>query len=793
MTLEKRINEFLQRYPKAKKILKRIYQKANVLIFTSSKCRGEIIKVSPDDKNHDYFFGYYDKSPIDITNRFVLCLRASDTSKNPAPDESAAIILIDIRDNKNYVIGTTRAWNVQQGCMLQWFGPNFKEKIIYNDFRQGKLCSVILDIHTKKEEIFEVPVYSVSSNGEFGLTLDFLRLNTFRPGYGYSNLIDKTKSKKIPNEPSIYKITFASHAVIPLLTYEKIINFDYKESMKDAYHKVNHIMISPNNQRFMFIHRWINGTRKYSRLLTCDINGENLYNLLDDDMVSHCYWKNANEIIAYAKKKPFGNGYFLLKDMSGVVEHAFSFLKDDGHPSYNSKYDLYVTDTYPNKKRISTLRIFSDNKSFVLAQVFCPFKYDNEVRCDLHPRWSFDGKQIFFDATFEGNRALYLIKLKDNILNNNSISNARHGKHNIVYLMTSCKKCGPTQQTLNIIKHLDKKKYNPILITLYDEEPDSKINEYYDFITEHYFVKMNKREILGQKYGKILEVLGKVKPDIIHSVGVFPNYLVSKINLYPHIFTLRNYMYDDYPKKFGKFKGTILSRLQLKAVKNAVVVTCSESLQRMYQEKLKLKFKCIQNGVDLIKFYRLSDEERRDLRNNMGYKHTDFIYIFSGQFIERKNIPFLLEGFKKVANKDDKLILLGNGPEYDDLREKYSNKNIKFYGSVDEMNTYLNLGDVYVSTSKSEGLPNGVLEAMSVGLPVILSDIEQHQEILFDDNCGGYLFKRDDMQSFITALMQIKSCDIVDLGKQASKNVKENFSSEIMSKKYQKMYDKLLK
>ena len=177
----------------------------------------------------------------------------------------------------------------------------------------------------------------------------------------------------------------------------------------------------------------------------------------------------------------------------------------------------------------------------------------------------------------------------------------------------------------------------------------------------------------------------------------------------------------------------------------------------------------------------------------MGYKHTDFIYIFSGQFIERKNIPFLLEGFKKVANKDDKLILLGNGPEYDDLREKYSNKNIKFYGSVDEMNTYLNLGDVYVSTSKSEGLPNGVLEAMSVGLPVILSDIEQHQEILFDDNCGGYLFKRDDMQSFITALMQIKSCDIVDLGKQASKNVKENFSSEIMSKKYQKMYDKLLK
>ena len=47
----------------------------------------------------------------------------------------------------------------------------------------------------------------------------------------------------------------------------------------------------------------------------------------------------------------------------------------------------------------------------VVARVFSPFKYDNDTRCDLHPRWSPDGKQICFDGTFEGHRGLYVVKL----------------------------------------------------------------------------------------------------------------------------------------------------------------------------------------------------------------------------------------------------------------------------------------------------------------------------------------------------------------------------------------------
>ena len=61
----------------------------------------------------------------------------------------------------------------------------------------------------------------------------------------------------------------------------------------------------------MVLYRWIIKGRKYSRLITCDMDGSNMFLLSDDDMISHCCWKNNEEILAYANKKNKGAGYFL--------------------------------------------------------------------------------------------------------------------------------------------------------------------------------------------------------------------------------------------------------------------------------------------------------------------------------------------------------------------------------------------------------------------------------------------------------------------------------------------------
>lgn len=376
------------------------------------KSEGDIVRISPND-GMEYFFGYYDKSPWDASDRYMLCLRAKDTYSSVAPNEVAEIVLFDTHDKNSYkVIGKTNTWNVQQGCMLQWLGPDYKERVIYNDFRNGEYCSVILNLRTNKERVIPIPVYSISQDGKYALTLDFSRLHRLRKGYGYSNLPDKTKGEKCPDKPCIWKVDLESEKVSPLMRYTDFANFEPREEMMDAEHKVNHIMLNPSGSRFMVLHRWIIGTRKYTRLVTVNSDGTDMYNLNDDNMTSHCCWKNDAEILAYAHKHSEGNGYYLMKDKKGNYKRKWPELISDGHPSYSPDGSMVVTDTYPDRSRVATIYCINDDKVHKLARVFAPFRYDNDVRCDLHPRWNRVGDKICFDSTFEGKRGLYVVKAK---------------------------------------------------------------------------------------------------------------------------------------------------------------------------------------------------------------------------------------------------------------------------------------------------------------------------------------------------------------------------------------------
>ncbi len=99
------------------------------------------------------------------------------------------------------------------------------------------------------------------------------------------------------------------------------------------------------------------------------------------------------------------------------------------------------------------------------------------------------------------------------------------------------------------------------------------------------------------------------------------------------------------------------------------------------------------------------------------------------------------------------LYILGDGINRDNLMKKYCNaSNVIFTGSVSNVEEYLAASDVYISTSKSEGLPNGVLEAMAVGLPVLLSDIPQHKEIFEVDENIGVLYKLGNLTSLIDSI-----------------------------------------
>ena len=105
-----------------------------------------------------------------------------------------------------------------------------------------------------------------------------------------------------------------------------------------------------------------------------------------------------------------------MKDRTQEYKHLWAQFTNDGHPSYSPDKSLVVTDSYPSRARIQELKLLKDSdvdarKMKIIAKVFAPFKYDNDTRCDLHPRWSRDGKKVCFDSVFEGHRGLYVVEV----------------------------------------------------------------------------------------------------------------------------------------------------------------------------------------------------------------------------------------------------------------------------------------------------------------------------------------------------------------------------------------------
>ena len=254
-----------------------------------------------------------------------------------------------------------------------------------------------------------MPVYSVSSDGRFALTLDFDRLHALRPGYGYCN--NGAKAGDFSNDgTAIWRVSLDTGEVTELFSLSDFTEHDRKDAFSGPIHKVNHIMISPDNDKFMVLHRWISGGRRSTRLLVCDCDGGNMRTVLDDGFVSHCYWKDNDTIITFAEVSG-RRGYYLIGPGRDDIRQLWPEMNGDGHPSY-SVTGRVVTDSYPDRRRVSRIYVLDDQDETpcVVAKVFSPFRYDEEVRCDLHPRWNRAGDKICFDGSFEGKRGLYCIE-----------------------------------------------------------------------------------------------------------------------------------------------------------------------------------------------------------------------------------------------------------------------------------------------------------------------------------------------------------------------------------------------
>ena len=737
MSLEQKINYQLNKYPAVKKVIKRAYQRTMYAISPKIKSEGNITRISPDDKEHEYFFGYYDKSPWDITDRYMLCMKANDTWSDVSPKETADILLIDTEkkeDDKDRAkkIAETRAWNVQQSCMLQWLGPDYSSRVLYNDYRDGKYVSVILTLATMEERVIPAPVYSVSADGKFALTLDFSRLYNLRPGYGYYNVPEKTKGVALPDATAIWKVDLETGVVADLLKYTDFANFQPRPEMKEdgSVHKVNHIMLSPNGKRFMVLYRWFCGQRKYTRLVTCNVDGSDMYVLSDDDMVSHCFWKNDSEILAFENKHNGGPGYYLMKDKTQEYVHCWPQFSNDGHPSYSPDGSLIVTDSYPDRARVASINLMDGDETkkenTTIARVFAPFKYDNDTRCDLHPRWNHAGDKICFDSIFEGHRGLYVVDMARQA---NKLSKTNK-QVKVLYITDTMKqRFGVTSVIMNFLSHWQDANVSIDIMAYEDSEKEM----------------VEKAERLGAKVFFMPYLSPKNIPGFTKFYHSF--FAENHYDIVHSHFNQIDALVFPIARKHGVKKcishshNTKLSDYKLKAIRNRLMclniaynadylAACSEKAgQALYGSSFSTRKNTliIHNGIDCEKF-RFSAENRKQIRNEFGIEDDTVLIGHVGSFKPQKNQIFLVRVFSEVLKKNAKyrLMLVGDGQTMDMVKEECHKLGIEndviFTGARSDAPALLSGVDIFVMPSIYEGLPVTGIEAQTNGLPCVFSD-----------------------------------------------------------------------
>lgn len=197
----------------------------------------------------------------------------------------------------------------------------------------------------------------------------------------------------------------------------------------------------------------------------------------------------------------------------------------------------------------------------------------------------------------------------------------------------------------------------------------------------------------------------------------------------------------------------------------------------------------VQNGVDTVRIDRALEGARGD--------GATFRVASVGRLIPRKDPATLVDAFKLSSDSpDDELLFVGDGRERAHVIERAERSGlgprVTVTGLVERDEVYRRLAtsSLFVSTSRGEGLPVSVLEAMTCGRPVLISDIPSHREIAAAGDCVP-LVAPGDVDGFATEIQRFKAMsrdERAATGRRCRELVKDRFSLEAMHRSYERVY-----
>jgi len=219
------------------------------------------------------------------------------------------------------------------------------------------------------------------------------------------------------------------------------------------------------------------------------------------------------------------------------------------------------------------------------------------------------------------------------------------------------------------------------------------------------------------------------------------------------------------------------------------IITMNEEDYRAAQQMKvrKAVYKVHGVGIDLSKFKPQTMEQKRRLRKEYGYNENSYILLYTAELNHNKHQDLLIQAIDILRKEipSVKLLLAGKGPleeEYTKLIISLGVSNfVEILGYRNDIPNLFRLADLAVSSSRREGLPVNILEAMATGLPLVVTDCRGNRDLVKDGE-NGYVLT-DDVDQFSNALKSIYMAE----------HLKEGFTTKSLSQIEDYSLDNVLK
>jgi L-malate glycosyltransferase len=353
---------------------------------------------------------------------------------------------------------------------------------------------------------------------------------------------------------------------------------------------------------------------------------------------------------------------------------------------------------------------------------------------------------------------------------------------------------GVERTILSIAQNLDPMRYTPIIAGITNQGEMLCKAEKSGIKTN--FIPMPSRFHIGSAARELERIALEHGVDILHTFGIRSSTLTCKVRKsvsLPWIIRLPNVNATDYN---NPIRGFFSQQFNNYLIRRADALQVISPQLKNYVERWRRpprRIYLIPNGIDTRHY---SVPYSSSVRERFQIPEEAPIIGSTGRLERIKGYDVLLTAFSSIlrSHPTARLLLVGEGPERGSLLRQAHDlgieKSLILPGFSSDIREYLAVFDVYVCSSRSEGVSNSVLEAMSMQRPVIATQVGGMESIM-ENRKEGLLIAPEDPAALTSALVALlgNATQATQFAKAARARVEREFSTAVMIERVQAMYD----